>query len=177
MPSSVKTDCAAGRLREYLGWIEVKSPRVMRKVIFVLFACWMAGHALADDAPWLTSVPEALAQAKRENKLVLLNFTGSDWCVACKALDAEVLSKPEFNNYAKTNLVLVEVDFPLKKKQSAAQVEANEALQTKYKIEGYPTLIALKPDGASVWTNLGLFPGGPAALIAKFEEVRKKYLP
>jgi len=162
---------------EYLGWIEVKSSRGMRKVLFILFTCWLAGQALAADAPWLTSVPDALARAKKENKLVLLNFTGSDWCVACKAFDAETLSKPEFINYAKTNLVLVEVDFPFKKQQPAAEAEANQALQTKYKVEGYPTLIVLKPDETVVWTNLGLFPGGPAAFIAKIEEVKKKHLP
>ena len=55
----------------------------------------------------MTSVPDAQAQAKKESKLVLLNFTGSDWCPACKKLDAEVFSKKEFSDYAKKNLVLV----------------------------------------------------------------------
>ena len=91
-------------MREYLGWIDVKSQRVMRKVLFTLLTCWMASYALAADAPWLTSVPDALAQAKKENKLVLLNFTGSDWCIGCRRLDVEVFSKPEFINYAKQTL-------------------------------------------------------------------------
>jgi thiol:disulfide interchange protein len=149
----------------------------MRKVVFILLTCWIAGQALAADAPWLTSVPDALVQAKKENKLVLLNFTGSDWCIACKVIDTEIFSKPEFTNYAKTNLVLVELDFPLNKKQPDALVKANEALQTKYNIDGYPTLLLLKPDETAVWTNTGLFPGGATAMIAKFEEVKKKYLP
>jgi len=148
----------------------------MKKIIFTLLACWMAGQLLAADVPWLTSVPDALAQAKKENKLVLLNFTGSDWCIGCKRLTADIFSKPDFLNYAKTNLVLVEVDFPLKK-QPAALEDANEALQSKYKVHGYPTLIVLKADGKVVWTNYEYMAGGPPAMIGKLDEVKKKYLP
>jgi thiol:disulfide interchange protein len=75
---------------------------------------------------WLTSVPDAQAQAKSENKLVLLDFTGSDWCVWCKKLDAEVFSQQAFADYAKSNLVLVEVDFPAQKKLAAALAKAND---------------------------------------------------
>jgi thiol:disulfide interchange protein len=146
----------------------------MKKIAFVLLTCWMAGQALAADSPWLTSVPDATAKAKKENKLVLLDFTGSDWCVACKELDAETLSKSEFINYAKKNLVLVEVDFPAQKPQTAELKAANEALQSKYQVEGYPTLVVLKPDGTVLWKQLGYLPGGPAAMIAKLNEVKNK---
>ena len=87
---------------------------------------------------------------------MLLNFTGSDWCSWCKKLDAEVFSKKEFSDYAKKNLVLVEVDFPAQKKLAAALVKANDALKDKYKITGFPTLIVLKPDGTVVWKQVGL---------------------
>ena len=51
---------------------------------------------MASDASWLTSVPDAKTKAEKEKKLVLLDFTGLDWCGWCKKLDAEVFSKPEF---------------------------------------------------------------------------------
>jgi uncharacterized protein YyaL (SSP411 family) len=134
----------------------------------------MTGQLLAADAQWLTSVPDATAQAKKENKLVMLDFTGSDWCGWCKKLDAETFSKSEFADYAKKNLVLVEVDFPKDKPQSAELKAANQALQQKYSINGYPTLVVLKPDGTVVWQKVGYLAGGPEAMIAKLDEAKKK---
>ncbi|MGO8697092.1 MAG: thioredoxin family protein [Limisphaerales bacterium] len=65
------------------------------------------------ELPWATDLPGALRQAKAEHKIVLLDFTGSDWCMWCTRFDDDVLSKPEFASYAKTNLVMVRVDFPI----------------------------------------------------------------
>jgi thioredoxin-related protein len=146
----------------------------MRKILFGLLMCWMAGNLVAAEGDWLTSVPDAQAQAKKDNKLVLLDFTGSDWCGWCKKLDAETFSKSDFQTYAKKNLVLVEVDFPRDKPQSDALKTANKELQEKYKISGYPTLVALKSDGTVVWQQVGYLPGGPDAMIAKLDEAKKK---
>ena len=146
----------------------------MKKIIFSLLTCWMTGQLLAADAQWLTSVPDATTKAKKENKLILLDFTGSDWCGWCKKLDAETFSKSEFTSYARKNLVLVEVDFPSQKQQSAELKAANKALQAKYHVNGYPTLVVLKPDGTVVWNQEGYLAGGPAAMIAKLDEAKRK---
>jgi thioredoxin-related protein len=145
----------------------------MKKIAFYLLMCWMAGSLAAEEAHWLTSVPEAQALAKKENKLVLMDFTGSDWCSWCKKLDAEVFSKPEFADYAKKNLVLVQVDFPHSKPQSDDLQKANNALQSKYNISGFPTLIAINPDGKVVWLQVGYLEGGPPAVIAELEKAKK----
>jgi thioredoxin-related protein len=145
----------------------------MKKIAFCLLMCWMAGNLAAEEAQWLTSVPDAQAQAKKENKLVLMDFTGSDWCSWCKKLDAEVFSKPEFADYAKKNLVLVQVDFPNNKEQSADLKKANQALQEKYKINGFPTLIVINGDGKIVWQQVGYLAGGPPAVIAELEKAKK----
>ena len=89
----------------------------------------IASGVNAAASEWLTDLPKAQAQAKEEKKMVLLDFTGSDWCGWCIKLHNEVFSKPEFAEYARKNLVLVEVDFPRKKKLGAEQKKANEALQ------------------------------------------------
>jgi len=146
----------------------------MKKMTIALAVLWMAGEAFAAESAWLTSVPEALAQARREHKLALLDFTGSDWCGWCKKLAAETFSKSEFISYASKNLVLVEVDFPAQKQQSAELKAANQALQAKYHVNGYPTLVVLKPDGTVVWTQDGYLAGGPAAMIAKLDDAKKK---
>src|SRR5579862_3156561 len=61
---------------------------------------------------WLTSLPKAQALAQKDQRLILLDFTGSDWCPWCMKLEAEVFSRPEFLKYARKSLVLVRVDFP-----------------------------------------------------------------
>ena len=129
-------------------------------------------RAGADQAVWETDFPKAQAAAKAASKSVLLDFTGSDWCGWCIKLKSEVFSKPAFAEYAKKNLVLVEVDFPRKKKLSAAQKKANDALSAKYKIEGYPTVIVLDSEGKKVG-ELGYQPGGPEAFIASLEKLKK----
>jgi protein disulfide-isomerase len=128
--------------------------------------------AQAEELQWHTDLAKAQAQAKTEKKKVMLNFTGSDWCGWCIKLNKEVFSTPEFAEYAKKNLVLVEVDFPNKKKQSAEQRKSNQALQNKYGIEGYPTLVVLDGEGKKVG-QLGYVKGGPKAWIAQFEKQTK----
>ncbi len=123
----------------------------------------------------MTSVPEAKAKAEKEKKLLLLDFTGSDWCGWCKKLDSETFSKSEFADYAKKNLVLVTVDFPTPKVPQSDELKmANKDLAKKYEVSGYPTLVVMKPDGTVVWKQVGYLEGGPAALIAKIDEAKAK---
>jgi protein disulfide-isomerase len=145
----------------------------MKKLAIGLIAACMLLQVRAEDLQWLTDVPKAQAQAKSEKKLVMLDFTGSDWCGWCIKLHNEVFSKPEFSEYAKKNLVLVEVDFPQKKQQSEQLKKANLALQEKYKIEGYPTIVVLDGEGKKVG-ELGYQPGGPKAFIAELDKLKKK---
>jgi len=145
----------------------------MKKAILILTAALTLASNYAGGSEWLTDLPKAQAIAKEEKKMVLLDFTGSDWCGWCIKLNKEVFSQQEFIDYAKKNLVLVEVDFPNKKKQPAELKKANEALQKKYDIEGYPTIIVLDSEGNKVG-QLGYTPGGPKAFIAKLEKITKK---
>lgn len=145
----------------------------MKKLILGTFvALALLGANAAESVTWLIDAVKAQAQAKAEKKLVLLDFTGSDWCGWCIKLNKEVFSLPEFAEYAQKNLVCVEVDFPNKKKLSAEQKKANDALAAKYKIEGYPTIIVLDGEGKKVG-ELGYMKGGPKAFIAELEKLKK----
>ena len=144
----------------------------MKKIFTTIAAALVLAVAQAGDASWQTDLPKAQAQAAKEKKMVLLDFTGSDWCGWCIKLNKEVFSQPAFIEYAKTNLVLVEVDFPQRKKLSSEQKKANDALAKKYKIEGYPTIIVLNSEGAKIG-ELGYQPGGPKAFIASLEKLKK----
>jgi len=121
---------------------------------------------------WLTDLPQAQAQANLERKLVLLDFTGSDWCGWCIKLNKEVFSRSEFAEYAKNNLVCVEVDFPRRKKLNPEQKRANDALAAKYNISGYPTIIVLNSDGKKVG-ELGYMEGGPKTFMAQLDRLKR----
>lgn len=139
-----------------------------------MLACGMALSLEAGNLTWLTSLPDAEAQAKKENKLVLIDVSGSDWCVFCKELDEDVFQKPQFIDYARTNLVLVQVDFPHHIKLPPELEAANKAITNKFAVEGCPTLLALSPDGKVLWKQPGYLDGGPRAVIAQLEKAKKK---
>jgi thioredoxin-related protein len=145
----------------------------MKRITLGLVAALVLFRAGAEELEWLTDVPKAEAKAKAEKKTIMLDFTGSDWCGWCIKLHREVFSQPDFAKYAKDNLVLVEVDFPHTKKQSEELKKANQALQEKYKIEGYPTIIVLNSAGEKIGET-GYMEGGPKAFISELEKIRKK---
>lgn len=122
---------------------------------------------------WLTDYTKALEKAHTEKKAVLLDFTGSDWCVWCVKLKREVFDTPQFAQYAKTNLILVEVDFPNSKPQSDELKKQNAGLQQQLGIEGFPTIVILDSEGKPLG-NAGYIPGGPQPFIQKIESIRTK---
>lgn len=121
---------------------------------------------------WLTSLDQAQKEAQAKNRLLLMDFTGSDWCGWCIALDKEVFSKPEFKDYASKNLVLLELDFPRAKKMPPEVSAQNERLLMKYGIQGFPTVIVFDSAGKPVGA-LGYQAGGPQAFIAQLEKFKK----
>jgi protein disulfide-isomerase len=122
---------------------------------------------------WEDDFDKGLSKAKAAGKPALVDFTGSDWCIWCQRLDAEIFSKPEFKDYVKDKFQLVEVDFPQLKPLPKKKAEANAAVSEKYKVEGFPTVIVMSGDGKELG-RLGYVEGGPKAFIAELEKVTKK---
>ncbi len=98
-----------------------------------------AAYASAKEG-WLVDLDEAYAISVKEKKPIMANFTGSDWCGWCKKLDADVFSKPEFQTWAKQNVVLLEVDFPRRFQIPAKNQQQNGAMQQALQVTGYPTV-------------------------------------
>jgi thioredoxin-related protein len=121
---------------------------------------------------WITSYDQGQQEAQVSHKLMLLDFTGSDWCGWCKLLDKEVFSQPQFKEYASKNLVLVEVDFPRRKRLADDLRTQNVQLMNRYQIQGFPTIVLINGNGEKVG-ELGYIEGGPAAFIAELERFRK----
>jgi protein disulfide-isomerase len=103
-----------------------------------------------------------------------MDFAGSDWCPPCKALYKNVLSSPEFTEYAQKNLVLVDVDFPKTKPLSAAQKQANQALANQFGVDGFPTIIVLSSEGKELNKKTGYGGQTPKAFIADLEKLKSK---
>jgi thioredoxin-related protein len=147
----------------------------MKKLLVGALAGWLLAQvAGAEELNWLTDLRKAQAIAKQENKLVMMDFSGSDWCTGCIKLRDEVFSRPEFIEYASKNLVAVLVDFPHTKEQDAEQRKTNASLEREYRVEGFPTVIVLNSSGHKLGELLGYQPGGPKAFIDKLEELKKK---
>jgi protein disulfide-isomerase len=155
----------------------------LRFFLVVTLCAVTASLAAAGAKPgWLTDYKQAQEQAKSNKKLMLLDFTGSDWCGWCIKLDKEVFSKPEFQEYASKNLVLVELDFPRRKELSATERSQNEQLAEQHRIQGFPTIIVLNSEGKKIGnlTYEDAVPedsrvplATPAAFIASLEKLRK----
>src|ERR1017187_4674306 len=92
----------------------------MKKILIAMLAATVLWRVNAADSAWLTDLPAARAQAKSENKIVLLDFTGSDWCSWCIKFKKEVLDTKAFQDYAAKHVVLVELDYPRKTAQPDA---------------------------------------------------------
>ena len=112
-------------------------------------------------AEWMTDFEAAKTKAAAENKALLVDFTGSDWCGYCIMLRQNVFDKPDFDAYAKDKFVLVEVDIPrAQNKLTPEQMKKNQELAAQYRVSGFPSVFVMAPKGEVV----GGFVGGARAL-------------
>ena len=127
----------------------------MKSIALGLLLGFVATQVFAGEGEWLTDLAKAQEKAKTEKKMVLVDFTGSDWCPPCKALHSNVLTSEEFSKFSKDHLVLVEIDFPRSKPQSADQKKANKELAKKHEVTGYPTVIVFDSQGKQLSKKVG----------------------
>ncbi|MGC9362634.1 MAG: thioredoxin family protein [Candidatus Syntrophosphaera sp.] len=108
---------------------------------------------------WITDYSRALELAERHGRPILVNFTGSDWCVWCFRLRDEVFTQKAFLDYAKSDLILLKLDFPQKTQLPPEQQMANQNLANRYGIRGFPTILLLDGEGNEI-SRTGYQPGG-----------------
>lgn len=122
----------------------------MKSILLILF------YLLPQPVIWLGNFNEAEKQANESHKLILVNFSGTDWCGPCIRLRKEILESGVFEKYATDHLLLVRADFPRQKKNQlpAEQVKLNEALADRYNSDGkfpYTLLIDEKGKVLKAW--------------------------
>jgi len=115
----------------------------------IILSLFLILASLSNGFSQTSQLEKAAQLAKQENKLIFMNFSGSDWCRSCIVLKQSILNTPEFESFANDKLILLDVDFPRKKKNrlSKEQTQYNEKLAERYNKEGqFPTIIILDSD-------------------------------
>jgi thioredoxin-related protein len=116
---------------------------------------------------WHYNLEEARQIARKENRCILLNFSGSDWCGPCIRMRKEIFESEDFMKMADSELVLVNADFPRSKKNqlSPAQQQINNKAADQYDARGkFPFTVLLDADGRV----LRLWDGLPDQKAAQF---------
>jgi len=132
---------------------------------------------LVTGVTWSGDFSAAQKQAAQEHKLIIVNFSGSDWCGPCIRLRKEILESSTFESYATEHLVLVRADFPRQKKNqlSKDQVKLNEALADKYNPDGkFPYTLVVDETGKVLKSWDGFPDETPEQFVKQIAEITVK---
>ena len=132
---------------------------LFRMLMVVATGIALAQPLLACDATDDTDYPSAVDRAKNSNRHLLLAFLGNDWSMTSLKLDREVFDQPAFADNAKYDFLLCKLHFYQTQERLPDIAEQNRALAERYKIDKFPTVVVLKPDGTEVG-RLGYLEGG-----------------
>jgi protein disulfide-isomerase len=141
--------------------------------LFCLGAAVSIQPVLSCDISDDTNFPRSAALAKSTNRPLLLAFIGADWSISSLKLDREVFDQAEFSDNSKYNFLLCKLHFYQTQDRSPEIVRQNEELATKYKVQEFPTVVVLTPDGREIG-RLGYIPGGVKAFGAAVNAIVAK---
>jgi thioredoxin-related protein len=141
-------------------------------VVAMTFAAVLSTAGLRANELWTEDFAAAKAEAAKDNKDLLMDFTGSDWCGWCIRLKKEVFDQDSFKKEATKSYVFVELDYPRSKQQSDAIKKQNKELSEQFGIEGYPTIYLADSKGRP-YAKTGYQQGGPEKYLASLTELQK----
>lgn len=146
----------------------------MSRTVLSIVISSVAAFLPAQEVTWTQDFAAAKAKAKAEQKHLLLDFTGSDWCTWCIRLDDEVFTKEAFATAVPKDFVLVKLDFPRDESRVSAEVrEQNDTLQQHYGIRGFPTILLTDADGLP-YAQTGYQKGGPEKYVEMLAGLKKQ---
>ncbi len=150
----------------------------MKHLIIVGLIAILGFDAIAQEtASWQTDMLKAVDLAIKEKKPLFLFFTGSDWCGWCKRLQKEVFIQPQFQTWAKKNVILVELDFPRMKQIDPRIQQQNMEIAQMFEVRGYPTVWFVTADKKEAQIQFGkigstgYIAGGPDIWIGEANRI------
>jgi thioredoxin-related protein len=148
---------------------------------FFLILLVISQFALAEEisdtkVTWLTDFEQAIKQCKQTNKLILMAFTGSDWCHACMRLTKEQFENKSFKKFVAENFILIQVDFPRSKRNrlSSSQIAKNEKLAERYNPDGIVPFLVIVDESEAAIGKTGYQEWTPAEFINKLKSLMRK---
>ncbi len=138
----------------------------MKKIALLLL---LLTASLSSAQDWVTDLQKAKELAAKEDKTIVLVFQGSDWCAPCMKLDREIWSTDTFKKYASEHFIMLQADFPRRKKNalSKEQQEKNNALAEKYNKKGFFPFVVLLDQNGNVLGEAGYEKTTPENYIKK----------
>lgn len=133
--------------------------------IFLGLSLFLGSSQLQAHLPWATKHAEVMEKAQKENKPVILFFTGTGWCTWCVKLEREVLDMPEFANALNNQFLFLKADFPNPSEPAIASSQY-KPLMDRYHVDGFPTLVVVNAKGDELFT-MGYEAGGPQKYAEK----------
>ena len=160
----------------------------IRKLIFLLFIILFGVGFSQENDGWLVNYEEVYQKSIKENKPIMANFTGSDWCGWCKRLKKAVFDTEIFKKWAKDNVILFELDYPRRTPQDPTIKQQNAELQQTFRsiVRGYPTVLIFsiertfdgeekKSDGIKIHGNrMGYMPDPNSFINAAKQNLQMK---
>ncbi len=146
-------------------------------LVGICLAATVLGEHLSKSVPkgWGEDFAAAKEEASQNGKLLLIAFSGSDWCGWCMKMDKEIYSDPKFIRGAKRNFVLVMIDNPRDKSiLSTLAQKQNPGIVAEYRISGYPCTVIAKPSGEQIKRIGGYQQGGVRAFLNTIDAVAKE---
>ena len=141
----------------------------MKKILSLLLLAPLAALA-AQKGDWHTDFSAAMDKAEAENKLVMIEFHGSDWCPPCIQLNEQVLGTEAFLDFAEASLVLVDADFPRKKELSEEQQKHNRELGRRFGLQYFPTIVLVDTEGEVLEKMVGYPEEGLQGFLASLKQ-------
>ena len=114
-------------------------------LVFIIIVLTQTNNAQTVDLNWHTDLSKAVSISINEKKPIMLFFTGSDWCGWCMRLKKEVFNHEKFKSWSDDKIILVELDFPRRKKLEPNILNQNRELARIFGVSGYPTCWLVKP--------------------------------